>query len=82
MTISNASEVIKRVKVASKASPLAVFTVSGQYRFDAFPANTVRAQEVIKTCADRFVGVFDNTMCIHKIKETLQNKISKNNKHK
>jgi len=73
MSTGSVNTIVGRIKIAPVKSPIAVLiSDSGsKWRLDAVFADTVKTKEYIESNPDSVVGVFNRTMNLTDVKNTL-----------
>jgi hypothetical protein len=78
MSIGTVSTIIERIKVATVASPIAVFVeknTKGSILLNAVFADTVKTKARIESGDDNYIGAFNRTMNLEKIRSFLLKKL-------
>lgn len=72
MSLCTLEATLSRIRAASAASPVAVFTAGGEKPFEVMFASTYHTQKRIDREDPCFVGTFDNTMLPQVVRDELR----------
>lgn len=70
-------QVMGRIEIATKESPIAVFRSEFPEKLNAVFGATVRTKNLIEAKDKDFIGIFDKTMDLYKIEKKLHGFIKK-----
>jgi len=75
MSFMEVKHVIERIKTATPSSPIAVFRGGGKNQVNAVFADTVYTQQMIANHDPTLIGVYDGSMNLGDIAQTLRKNV-------